>query len=292
MDTVAHALASALAKDRESVVISVDMANAFKRIHLAAIITAVQQSAPALLLVPMVQWAYGEDTPLHIVGTSEGTAPVMSQRGVRHGDPLGLLLFVLTLQPVLERIDAACAEAPLVSYLDDMNMVGKLTPAGGAVRRLCVDDNKVCSKGLEPLLPKCGIYVGDKEQVAAEAAKLRIAHQLDGVTAVGTTLESAEYVCNALVWRAAAAETLVETLVQLSLSVQSQFLLLRASPQARMAHLMRTVPREALATHMRHTDAAVWRAAAPVLVLPQGVVAHGADMEGARTRRAARWEGR
>ena len=49
----------------------------------------------------------------------------------------------------------------------------------------------------------------------------------------------------------------MDTLVQLPLSVQSQFLLLRASLQARMVHLMRTVPREALATHMRHTDAAV-----------------------------------
>ena len=51
----------------------------------------------------------------------------------------------------------------------------------------------------------------------------------------------------------------------------SQFLLLRASLQARKVHLMRTVPREALATHMRRTDAAVWRAAAAVLDLPAGV---------------------
>ena len=44
----------------------------------------------------------------------------------------------------------------------------------------------------QPRLPKFGIYAVDKEQVAAEAAKLRIAHQLDGFTAVGTPLESAE----------------------------------------------------------------------------------------------------
>ena len=47
-----------------------------------------------------------------------------------------------------------------------------------------------------------------------------------------------------------------------------------------MAHLMRTVPREALATHMRRTDAAVWRVAAAVLDLPQGVGEYGADMDG------------
>ena len=73
---------------------------------------------------------------------------------------------------------------------------------------------------------------------------------------------------------------MVDTLVQLPLAVQSQFLLLRASLQARMVHLMRTVPREALATDMRRTDAAVWRAAAAVLDLPPGVGEYGADMEG------------
>ena len=69
----------------------------------------VQQSAPALL--PMVQWAYGDETLLHTVGAPEGTPP----RGVRQGDLLDPLLFALTLRPVLERVDAAYEEAPLVS---------------------------------------------------------------------------------------------------------------------------------------------------------------------------------
>ena len=77
-----------------------------------------------------------------------------------------------------------------------------------------------------------------------------------------------DYVSNTLGRRAATVERLVDTLVQLPLSVQSQSLLLRASLEARMVHLMRTVPRGALATHMCPTDAAVWRAAEAVLYLP------------------------
>ena len=111
-ETVAHALASALAEDPETVVISVDAANAFNSIHRAAMLAVVQRSAPALLL--MVQWAYGDETPLHIVGAPEGTPTVTSQRGVRQGNPLASLWFALKLQPVLKWVDAACEEAPLV----------------------------------------------------------------------------------------------------------------------------------------------------------------------------------
>ena len=63
----------------------------------------------------------------------------------------------------------------------------------------------------------------DKEQVAAEAANLQIAHQLDGFSAIGPPLGSAEYVSNALGRRAAKVETLVESLVQLTFSVQSLY---------------------------------------------------------------------
>ena len=89
-ETVVHALASALPEDPETVVISVDMANASNSIHRAATVAAMQQSAPALLPMVHVQWAYGEETPLHIVWAPEGTPPVMSQHGVRQGDPMVL----------------------------------------------------------------------------------------------------------------------------------------------------------------------------------------------------------
>ena len=72
------------------------------------------------------------------------------------------MLFALTLQHVLERVDAACEVAPLVLYLDDMNIVGKLTPVAAPFRLLCVDDDGVRTIGLEPRLFKCGIYGGDK----------------------------------------------------------------------------------------------------------------------------------
>ena len=106
---------SAPTEDPETVVISVDMAMAFISIHRAAIfiIAAVQQSVPALL--PMVQWAYGGETPLHVMGAPKGTPSGMSQRRVGPRNPLGPLLFGLTLHRVLERADAAYEKAQLVT---------------------------------------------------------------------------------------------------------------------------------------------------------------------------------
>ena len=64
---------------------------------------------------------------------------------------------------MLEQVDVACEEVPLVSYLDDMNIGGKLTPAAGAFCRVCVGGDELRNIGLEPRRPKCGIYSGYKE---------------------------------------------------------------------------------------------------------------------------------
>ena len=191
---------------------------------------------------------------------------------------LGLPLFELTQQRVLERADATCEEAPLVPYLDTKS-VGQFMPAASSIRRLCVDGVGIRSTRLEPRQPQCSICGNEKEMGIArviEAAKLRIKPQLHSFTADCTPLGSAEYVSSGLGRRTATAETLV----RLSLSIQSHFLPMRASLPARIERLIRIVPRKALATHMRRTDAAVWRGAAAVLDIPQGVGEDGADMEG------------
>jgi hypothetical protein len=118
---------------------------------------------PQLLLV--VQWAYGAATPLHVAGAPPGTEAILSQCGVRLGDPLGPLLFALALQGPLEKAAETVLDAPIVAYLDDMTIVGR--PA--AVRRVfqqlcCAGPHSLPKVGLKVRTDKSGVFGGNPEQ--------------------------------------------------------------------------------------------------------------------------------
>jgi hypothetical protein len=77
-------------------------------------LAAVAQRCPALL--PMVAWwAYSQPSRLLVQRTKE---VVSSQSEVRQGDPLGPLLFALTLQEPLEQVAEMGLASP-IAFADD-----------------------------------------------------------------------------------------------------------------------------------------------------------------------------
>jgi hypothetical protein len=79
---------------------------------------AVRQHVPKL--ATWVEYCYGTQAKLFL-----DSHLLSSQQGVQQGDPLGPLLFALTLQPLVLKIAEQCPELDLNAwFLDDGNLVG------------------------------------------------------------------------------------------------------------------------------------------------------------------------
>src|SRR5437867_4453286 len=86
-----------------------DFINAFNTIRRDFVLEAVASSCPDLL--PFATSVYGSSSMLWL-----GDKVLSIEEGVQKGDPLGPLLFCLTIQPLL--LNSGCAFA--TGYLDDL----------------------------------------------------------------------------------------------------------------------------------------------------------------------------
>ena len=101
---------------QDEVIAKLDFANAFNTIHRAQILKAVSREIPELYR--FCHSAYSGNSLLQF-----GHNSVNSCTGVQQGDPLGPLLFSLSIHPILESLNSPLKFA----YLDDVTLGG---PAG------------------------------------------------------------------------------------------------------------------------------------------------------------------
>lgn len=97
----------------DQVFLKVDFSNAFNSIRRDSMLEAVAQHIPALYR--FIESAYGAGSTLKF-----GDFSIFSEEGVQQGDPLGPLLFCLTLQSVLSSLKSEF----VVGYLDDISIGG------------------------------------------------------------------------------------------------------------------------------------------------------------------------
>jgi hypothetical protein len=130
-------------QDNDWCILQVDMRNAFNTLDRQRLLEACAE--PIAEFLPWVFTCYGQPSPLFLGSSST----ITSAQGVQQGDPLGPLLFSLTLQSVITSLpdDLPCN----AWYLDDGHIIMKGT-----------DVHPICSS-LHSRLPAIGLHLNLKK---------------------------------------------------------------------------------------------------------------------------------
>jgi len=114
------------------VLAKLDFSNAFNSIRRDAMLNAVAQHIPEIL--PFCYSAYACSPMLKF-----GDRILDSNEGIQQGDPLGPLLFCLTIQPILQSLSSQL----VIGYMDDVTVGGDLNNVTQDIDKLKVESIKL-----------------------------------------------------------------------------------------------------------------------------------------------------
>lgn len=260
---IGHAISAGIAADPECVTIQLDWRNAFNSISRGAMLNAIAARQPTLL--PFAAWTYKQAGRLFVDGMPEGTPPILSECGVRQGDPCGVLYFSITTQDMLEKMKLTHPGAPPLAYTDDTFLQGTSSAVTAAFPALC---NLGAAIGLEVRLNKCGVYSRNAAAAIEAANILEVPHRAEGLLVAGTPVGTDEYITSHADSKSDDVAKFIDGLQDIPLPLQDKFIIMRASTQMRLAHLPRVAPWNLVGEAIQRMESKVAEATFKLMSLP------------------------
>ncbi|XP_056685317.1 uncharacterized protein [Spinacia oleracea] len=213
----------------------VDFSNAFNMIDRSTMLREVRRRCPSL--APWVEFCYARPARLYYEGSI-----LLSSQGVQQGDPLGPLLFALTLHPLVHLIHEKCNLDFMAWYLDDGTIIGDTTLVSSALQVITTEGPTM---GLHLNVEKTEIFwpTPDPRSYDSTLFPPSIARPRDGVKLLGGPISLDADFCSRLIEdRVARTVGLMEVVAGLN-DPQSELLLLRSCVGvSRLYFSLRTCP--------------------------------------------------
>ena len=186
--TAAQELAFKLSDNPDKVLLKIDAENAFNLVDRSVMFEQVRSVFPELSA--FVEWCYGSAPHLFA-----GDYLIASEAGVQQGDPLGPLLFALTIHPLIKEMEKRWPNLDLLAfYLDDGTLVGDCKDVAAAFEFFCSEGTKF---GIKVNMAKCQVWsphgpVSDVERIDLFPASI-CRWDEDGIDLLGSPIGSVRY---------------------------------------------------------------------------------------------------
>ncbi|CAI5504971.1 unnamed protein product [Closterium sp. Naga37s-1] len=236
-EAIIHITRTYLTVNTGALVLQADLANAFNSVNRDAIITSLRDSSLASLL-PLVKLLYGLPSALCLdAGFSH--PPLLSETGVRQGDPLGPLLFAAAIHPALTKTTLSFPSVVCLAYADDVTFLGDAAMCAAAFEDFTGNLGEI---GLRHNPAKCAAWSQAGQQGAA--LPVGVPFTKDGVKVLGSFIGGSD--ATAAFLRASLDTMGVPLPLIARMEPQLASLLLSRCISRRIAYVARTTPLSAL----------------------------------------------
>ncbi|KAL0213722.1 hypothetical protein P9112_005906 [Eukaryota sp. TZLM1-RC] len=218
-------------QNESNVCMSLDFSNAFNSLSRCSIHGALLQYMPELM--PYFQSTYSTSSNLHF-----GNSILSSSSGVKQGDPLGPLLFCLSIHPILLQTQEMFPSLKMIAYVDDVVFTGDLN----FVKEAFVCFKELFTKiGLRLNLLKCVLLSNSPVSTIVDGIEIQAKlNSNNAIRHVGSFLGNNEEITNKLFDKLNIISEKIDEMMKLDKQKHIKFTIIRLCFSFNLNHIFRS----------------------------------------------------